>query len=390
MTNEELLEQISHGDETTLAKLCLMNTGLVKDRARLIARRYYCLQQTKHGGLSDYAKEMLSELESVGKLTLVECIRAGAMMQRKADSRLMLFHFWTEPCGVTWNAERSMGTLALDCDSMGLVRKAQRLYYQEGKEPSEICASLGIPFRAAARAITYPTHFFSVYNLQRADDDIDIFDRLASTRLSGSAEDAVIRMVTMECLREEFLRLSKKDQDILGRYFGVYAFPKTDLQEIAMRNLLKESGVEKAKDQALKRLQDRCQDSFARNSVKSGGWCRRRNRHHLNPSCILHGGTRNSFLLLLFSVAQFLLSCLSVNCTIFVRQYDILNNKRDVVHRRSSFLRTFSNAGSSIFGASKPGIISSPSTSSVSRSLYSTLPLRVSFSSNVRVWRPTC
>lgn len=70
-------------------------------------------------------------------------------------------------------------------------------------------------------------------------------------------------MVTMECLREEFLRLSKKEQDILGRYFGVYGFPKSDLQEIAMRNLLKESGVEKAKDQAVKRLRDRCLDTFA-------------------------------------------------------------------------------------------------------------------------------
>ena len=156
-----------------------------------------------------------------------------------------------------------MGTLALDRDSMGLVRKAQRLYYQEGKEPSEICASLGISLRAVVRAITYPTHFFSVYDLQGPDDGGDIFERLASTRLSGSAEDAVIRMVTMECLREEFLRLSKRDRDILGRYFGVYGFPKADLQEIAVRNLLKESGVEKAKDQAIKRLQDRCQSSLA-------------------------------------------------------------------------------------------------------------------------------
>ena len=234
MTNEELLEQISNGDDAALAKLSLMNTGLVKDRARLIARQYHCLRQTKYGGLSDYEKGRFT--------TYVTPFLDGAMRR---------------------HLERSMGTLALDRDSMGLVRKAQRLYYQEGKEPSDVCASLGIPFRAAARAIVYPTHFFSVYDLQSPDDDGDIFERIVSTRLSGSAEDAVIRMVTMECLREEFLRLSKKEQDILGRYFGVYGFPKADLQEIAMRNLLKESGVEKAKDQALKHLRDRCWDSFA-------------------------------------------------------------------------------------------------------------------------------
>ena len=261
MTNEELLEQISNGDDAALAKLSLMNTGLVKDRARLIARQYHCLRQTKHGGLSDYAKETLSELESVGKLALVECVRAGGYDAEKGRFTTYVTPFLDG--AMRRHLERSMGTLALDRDSMGLVRKAQRLYYQEGKEPSEICASLGIPFRAAARAITYPTHFFSVYDLQGPDDDGDIFERLASTRLSGSAEDAVIRMVTMECLREEFLRLSKKEQDILGRYFGVYSFPKADLQEIAVRNLLKESGVEKAKDQALKHLRDRCRDSFA-------------------------------------------------------------------------------------------------------------------------------
>ena len=261
MTNEELLERIANGEEAALAKLSLMNTGLVKDRARLIARQYHCLRQTKYGGLSDYAKETLSELESVGKLALVECVRAGGYDAEKGRFTTYVTPFLDG--AMRRHLECSMGTLALDRDSMGLVRKAQRLYYQEGKEPSEICATLGISLRAVARAITYPTHFFSVYDLQGPDDDGDIFERIASTRLSGSAEDAVIRMVTMECLREEFLRLSKRDQDILGRYFGVYGFPKADLQEIAVRNLLKESGVEKAKDQAIKRLQDRCQNSLA-------------------------------------------------------------------------------------------------------------------------------
>ena len=262
MTNEELLERIANGEEAALAKLSLMNTGLVKDRARLIARQYHCLRQTKYGSLSDYAKETLSELESVGKLALVECVRAGGYDAEKGRFTTYVTPFLDG--AMRRHLECSMGTLALDRDSMGLVRKAQRLYYQEGKEPREICASLGIPFRAAARAITYPTHFFSVYDLQGPDDDGDIFERIASTRLSGSAEDAVIRIVAMECLREEFLQLPKKEQDILGRYFGVYGFPKAALQEIAMRNLLKESGVEKAKDQALKHLRDRCQSSLAR------------------------------------------------------------------------------------------------------------------------------
>ena len=261
MTNEELLERIANGDEAALTKLCLVNTGLVKDRARLIARQYHCLRQTKYGGLSDYAKETLSELESVGKLALVECVRAGGYDPEKGRFTTYITPFLDG--AMRRHLERSMGTLSLDRDSMGVVRKAQNRYHQKGQSVEEICKALDISFRAATRAIAYPTHFFSVYDLQNPDDDDDIFERLASTRLSGSAEDAVTHTLTMECLLEKFLKLSKKDQDILGRYFGVYGFPKSDLREIAMRNLMKESGVEKAKDQAVERLRDLCLDSLA-------------------------------------------------------------------------------------------------------------------------------
>lgn len=262
MSNEELLEQIPNGDEAALTKLYLMNTGLVKDRAWFIARQYHCLRQTKYGSLSDYAKETLSELESVGKLALVECVRAGGYDAEKGRFTTYVTPFLDG--AMRRHLECSMGTLSLDRDSMGLVRKMQRLYYQEGKKLSEICVSLGISFRVAARAVAYPTHFFSVYDLQDPDDDGDVYERLTTNRLSGSAEDAVIRALTMKCLREEFMRLSKRDQEILGRYFGVYGFPKSDLREIAMRNRMKEPGVEKAKEQALKHLQNRFQGSFAR------------------------------------------------------------------------------------------------------------------------------
>ena len=261
MTNEELLERIARGDEAALTKLCLRNTGLVRERARMIAQRYHCLRQTKYGGLSDYAKEMLSELESVGKLALVECVRTGGYDAEKGRFTTYVTPFLDG--AMRRHLECSMGTLALDRDSMGLVRKAQNRYHQKGQSVEEISQALGISFRAAARAISYSTHFFSVYDLQGQDDDGDIYERLTTNRLSGSAEGAVIRMLTMECLREEFLQLSKKDQEILGRCFGVYGHPKSDLREIAMRNRMKESGVEKAKNQAIQRLRERCWDSFA-------------------------------------------------------------------------------------------------------------------------------
>ena len=196
MTNEELLVRISNGDEAALTKLCLVNTGLVKDRARLIARQYHCLRQTKYGGLSDYAKEMLSELESVGRLALVECIRTDGYDAGKSRFTTYVTPFLDG--AMRRHLECSMGTLSLDRDSMGLVRKAQRRYHQKGESVEEISKALGISFGAVARAIAYPTHFFSVYDLQDPDEDGDILERLTPGWLSGSPEEAVIRSLTME------------------------------------------------------------------------------------------------------------------------------------------------------------------------------------------------
>ena len=261
MTNEELLVRISNGDEAALTKLCLVNTGLVKNRAWSIARQYHCLRQNQYGALSDYAKEMLSELESVGRLALVECVRTGGYNAGKGRFTTYVTPFLDG--AMRRHLECSMGTLSLDRDSMGLVRKAQRRYHQKGESVEQISQALGILFPTAARAVAYPTHFFSVYDLQDPEEDGDILERLTPGWLSGSPEETVIRSLTMECLQEEFLQLSKKDQEILGRCFGVYGHPKSDLREIAIRNRMKESGVEKAKDQAIKRLRDRCQNSLA-------------------------------------------------------------------------------------------------------------------------------
>ncbi len=77
MTNEELLRRISQGDEDALSVLCKNNAGLVKSRAGKIAAQFGCLRTNSQNGLTSYAKETLSELESVGMTVLIECVRGG-------------------------------------------------------------------------------------------------------------------------------------------------------------------------------------------------------------------------------------------------------------------------------------------------------------------------
>lgn len=261
MTNEELLARLGQGDEAALEKLIAANGGLIRGRAARIARQFNCLRPGGHGGWSDYTEETLSELESVGTLALIECVRGGGYDGAKGGFTTYVTPFLDG--AMRRHLESSMGSLSLDRDSMALVRRAQALYHREGKELNEIAEALGISVREAARAVVYPTHFLSVYDLMDPEADGDPYDSLPVSGVGVSAEEEVLRSVTMDCLREEFLALPKRDQDILSRCFGVFGHEKCELREIAIRNRLREDGVEKAKEKALARLRKRCQDSLA-------------------------------------------------------------------------------------------------------------------------------
>lgn len=110
-----------------------------------------------------------------------------------------------------------------------------------------------------ARVVAYPTYFFSVYDLSTPEE----FEHRMSNWLSVSVEGIALWVLTMKSLHEQFQSLSKQKQDVLGRSFGVFGCTKTDLREIAIRNRLREDGVEKAKKQALKKLRERCLNSAA-------------------------------------------------------------------------------------------------------------------------------
>lgn len=261
MSDQELLDRIAQGDQAALTELCDSHAELIRKHAQWIARQYNCLRPSNRGGWSDYTKETLSELESVGMLALIECARNGGYDSSKGAFGTYIVPFLDG--AMRRHLESSMGILSLDRGSMGLVRKAQMFYHRDGKEMSEIAEELGVSLSEAARAVAYPTHFFSVYDLPIPEEDGDIFEYLMSDRLSASAEEIALRALTMESLHEQFQSLSKREQDILGRSFGVFGYTKTDLREIAIRNRLREDGVEKAKKRALKKLRERCLNSAA-------------------------------------------------------------------------------------------------------------------------------
>ena len=255
MSNEELMRRLAGGDESALDALCVQNRALVKKIAEDMAYAYNCYLFNDRGSPTAYTIETLTDLESEGMTALIVCIRGGGYDPEKGKLTTYVYPFVEG--AMRRYLESSMGTIAIDRDSMTAVRKAQELYHAQKKSDKEISAELGIPMWLAAKHIGYATHFFSVYDCDKHDEEEDdsynnvVYDYLAEQTMFERPDTALRKKLRSEYLRTLFLMLLKKEQDILGKCYGVFGHEKLPLSEIGMYHFMKVDAVEKARVNAL-------------------------------------------------------------------------------------------------------------------------------------------
>lgn len=251
MTNEELIARLADGDESALAKLCSKNDGLIRVRAKEIAKSYNCFRYTQSRSLDAYTVDILKDLCSVGYVAFIECVRSG----NYNEERGLLTTFVTPfiDGAMRRHMETSLGTLSLDRDDMVMARNAQRLYNTEYMDVSEIAAELNISDKDAARYISYATHFLGFDDLSD-DESSDVFEYLLEDKSAEDPARIIYRRERMKLFKELFDALPKKDRDILGKCYGVFGYQKEPLKSIAMYHLMKEDAVEKNKNTAIKKV----------------------------------------------------------------------------------------------------------------------------------------
>ena len=250
MTNEELISRLADGDESALAKLCSKNDGLIRVRAKEIAKSYNCFRYTKNYKLDAYTADMIEDLCGVGYVAFIECIRSGNYNREKGLLTTFVTPFIDG--AMRRHMETSLGTLSLDRDDMAMARNAQRLYNSEYMDVGEIAAELNISDKDAVRYISYATHFLGFEDL--SDDDSDVFEYLLEDKSAEDPALIIYRRERMKLFKELFDALPKKDRDILGKCYGVFGYQKEPLKSIAMYHLMKVDAVEKSKNTAIKKV----------------------------------------------------------------------------------------------------------------------------------------
>lgn len=247
MTNEKLYQKVRNGDTDAFEQLYVQLENFIRAITLDAARRFGCTDSA--------ASSLLEDLCAEGNLELWERIQTGGYDEHAGKLTTYLYPFLR---GRMYRyLETNLGVMALSKDEMARVRMAQRLYYTEDKSVAEIAAQMGISERATARLVGYNTHFLSVFDLQKEDEEGDPLERLLSHRQGASAEQIVYRKVCLELLELLFRSLSAKNRSILGHTFGVYGYEKLSADELGLRELLSPDGVTKARKTALEHLRKR-------------------------------------------------------------------------------------------------------------------------------------
>ena len=251
MTNEELYRQIRAGDTAAFEQLY----GQLENFIRAIA-----LDAARHFGCTDAAaSSLLEDLCAEGNLELWERLQSGGYDGEAGKLTTWLYPFLR---GRMYRyLETNLGVMALRKDEMERVRMAQRLYHTEGKSVEEIAGILHISEVDAARLIGYNTHFLSVLDLQRGDEESDPFERLLDHEQELSVEQTVYKKVCLELLEPLFRSLSARDRAVLGHTFGVCGYEQLSADELGLREMLSADGVTKARKAALEHLRQRYRGS---------------------------------------------------------------------------------------------------------------------------------
>lgn len=251
MTNEELYQQIQAGDPGAFEQLYGQLENFIRAIALDAARKFGCKDAA--------AVTLLEDLCAEGNLELWERLQASDYDGEAGKLTTWLYPFLR---GRMYRyLETNLGVMALSKDEMARVRLAQRLYHTEDKSVEEIAAQMGISEGTAARLVGYNTHFLSVFDLRKEDEEGDPLEWLLSNRQGASAEQIVYRKVCLELLEPLFRSLSAKDRSILGHTFGIYGYERLSADELGLREMLSPDGVTKARKTALKHLRQRYQGS---------------------------------------------------------------------------------------------------------------------------------
>ena len=254
MTNEELVKQFYDGDKAALHTLYEQNTGFIHNTVTTIAKRYRSFI---------YSRDTLDDLFQIASLEFIERLMSKLY---DPDEAMLLTYIkpYIEEKVRDYIIETS-SLFKLSRKSFSLITKCKTLH-KNGRSDKEISEELGISITLVKRCLQYSF----VYSVIIYGDETDNygFDYITEDNLGANdlhPDNKIYFKLCGEYIKPLFEKLSKKEREILGRYFGVYGYEKTSVDDISKLMLMTPNAVNKSVNSSLRKLNEmyyRCSNLF--------------------------------------------------------------------------------------------------------------------------------
>lgn len=245
MTNEELVKQFYDGDKAALHALYEQNTGFIHETVNAVAKRYRSFI---------HSKDTLDDLFQIASLEFIE-----RLMSKLYDPDISAFLTYIKPfmeASVRDHIIDSSSLFKLSHKSFSLINKCKRLH-KNGKSDKEIAEELGISLSVVSRCLQY-SFVYSVIIYGSEEDNFG-FDYITEDRLGENAlhpDNDVYIKLCCKYLKPPFDQLSKKEQEIIGRYFGVFGYEEMSANDISELMLMTPNAVNKSVNASLNKLKE--------------------------------------------------------------------------------------------------------------------------------------
>ena len=245
MTNEELIKQFYDGDKAALHTLYEQNNGFIHETVNAVAKRYRSFI---------HSQDTLDDLFQIASLEFIE-----RLMSKLYVPDTSAFLTYIKPfmeASVRDHIIDSSSLFKLSHKSFSLINKCKRLH-KNGKSEKDIADELGISLSVVSRCLQY-SFVYSVI-IYGSDEDNFGFDYISEDRLGENdlhPDNDVYIKLCCEYLKPLFDQLSRKEQEILGRYFGVFGYDEMSAKDISELMLMTPNAVNKSVNASLNKLKE--------------------------------------------------------------------------------------------------------------------------------------
>ena len=245
MTNEKLVKQFYGGDKAVLHTLYEQNTGFIHETVNAVVKRYRSFI---------HSQDTLDDLFQIASLEFVE-----QLMSKHYDPDTSAFLTYIKPfteASVRDHIIDSSSLFKLSHKSFSLINKCKRLH-KNGRSDKEIADELGISLSVVSRCLQY-SFVYSVIIYGSEEDNFG-FDYITEDRIGENElhpDNDVYIKLCCEYLKPLFEQLSRKEQEIIGRYFGVFGYEEMSAKDISDLMLMTTNAVNKSVSASLNKLKE--------------------------------------------------------------------------------------------------------------------------------------